>query len=63
MEDKGVALVVDEFGGTSGMITIKDVTEEIVGEIEDEYDVDQQLIEKISDNEYLILPELIFFVK
>ena len=57
-EDKGVAIVVDEFGGTSGMITIEDVTEEIVGEIEDEYDVDQQLIEKISDNEYLILARI-----
>ena len=56
--DKGVAIVVDEFGGTSGMITIEDVTEEIVGEIEDEYDVGQQLIEKISDNEYLILARI-----
>ena len=54
-EDKGVALVVDEFGGTSGMITIEDVTEEIVGEIEDEYDKDNKIFEKINENEYSIL--------
>ena len=54
-EDKGVALVVDEFGGTSGMITIEDVTEEIVGEIEDEYDQDNEIFEKINENEYSIL--------
>ena len=57
-EDKGVALVVDEFGGTSGMITIEDVTEEIVGEIEDEYDVNQKLIEKIEENEYNVLARI-----
>jgi len=57
-EDKGVALVVDEFGGTSGMITIEDVTEEIVGEIEDEYDVNQNLIEKIEENEYNVLARI-----
>ena len=57
-EDKGVALVVDEFGGTSGMITIEDVTEEIVGEIEDEYDVNQNLIEKIKENEYNVLARI-----
>jgi CBS domain containing-hemolysin-like protein len=52
-EKKNVALVVDEFGGTSGMVTIEDVLEEIVGDIEDEHDV-QELIEKVlGNNEYL----------
>jgi CBS domain containing-hemolysin-like protein len=52
-ERKNVALVVDEFGGTSGMVTIEDVLEEIVGDIEDEHDV-QELTEKvISNNEYI----------
>jgi CBS domain containing-hemolysin-like protein len=52
-EKKNVALVVDEFGGTSGMVTIEDVLEEIVGDIEDEHDI-QELTEKvISKNEYI----------
>ena len=57
-EDKGVALVVDEFGGTSGMLTIEDVTEEIVGEIEDEFDTGLKLLEKINENEYVVLARI-----
>lgn len=50
-----VALVLNEYGVTVGMITLEDLLEEIVGEIRDEYDEDEEdLIQKISDNEYLV---------
>ncbi|MDR0661563.1 MAG: hemolysin family protein [Prevotellaceae bacterium] len=53
-EQKAIAVVVDEFGGTMGLVTIEDILEEIIGDIDDEHDSDELVEKQISENHFIL---------
>ena len=53
-EKQHIAILIDEYGGFSGIVTMEDIVEEIVGDINDEYDEEEQIVEKINDNVFIV---------
>ena len=49
-----IAILIDEYGGFSGIVTVEDIIEQVMGNIDDEYDEEEEIIDKINDNLYLV---------